>query len=339
MAAKKRRWIRGAYGVVLSVLTLVLGALFIKQVWAIFRIGDSPFTRASVAAAFWEISVWVWIWLGAVVLGEILAIALPIEEKPAKYSDVAKTLKSLKGRLPDNGATVRNIKGWEIFRKTVWGVCIALGVAVTVVCAYYVFKNNYSPMFNSTFFTEHSATADRLVRISPWIVSMFFIWIAAYLYHSFTLDQETVRIKEAVAQKAKKDKAMRASGKTPADVQREEQAALVGKTIAKCAAKGKTADVNKKVDAVLAKQKRKDEKYRLACEKAAQKRAMEQARAEKKKVNAEKYAKRNRILLWSVRGALLGIGIFCVIQGIVGGGMEAVLEKAINICTQCIGLG
>jgi hypothetical protein len=69
MAAKKRKWIRGAYGVVLSALTLVLGCLFIIQVWRIFRSGDSPFTRASVAAAFWEISLWVWIWLGAVVVG------------------------------------------------------------------------------------------------------------------------------------------------------------------------------------------------------------------------------------------------------------------------------
>lgn len=272
-------------------------------------------------------------------LGEILAIALPIEEKPAKYSDVAMTLKRLKGRLPDDGATVRSVKGWEIFRKTVWGVCIALGVAVTGICAYYIFKNNYSPMFDSKMFTEHEATADRLVRISPWILSMFFVWVAAYLYHSFTLDEETLRIKEAVAAKAKKDKEMRACGKTIEDVRREERAALVGKTIEKCAAKGKTADVNKKVDAVLEKQKRKEEKYRLACEKASRKRAAEKARADKKKASAEKHAKRNNAILWGVRGALLGIGIFCIVQGIMGGGMEAVLEKAINICTQCIGLG
>lgn len=339
MAAKKRRWIRGAYGVVLSVLTLVVGCLFIKQVWSIFRSGDSPFTRTSIAAAFWEISVWVWIWLAAVVLGEILAIALPIEEKPAKYSDVATTLKRLKGRLPDDGATVRGIKGWEIFRKTVWGVCIALGVAVIGMCGYYLFKGSYSPMFDSTFFTEHEATADRLVRISPWILSMFFIWVAAYLYHSFTLDEETLRIKDAVAQKAKKDKELRDSGKTPEELKREETAALVSKTISKCAEKGKTADINKEVDKALEKKKRKDEKYRLACERAAQKRAAEKARADKKKAAAEKHAKRNKILLWALRGALLGIGIFCVIQGIMGGGMTAVLEKAVNICTQCIGLG
>ena len=339
MAAKKRKWIRGGYGVVLSALTLLVGCLFIKQVWGIFRSGDSPFTRASIGAAFWEISVWVWIWLGAVVLGEILAIALPIEEKPAKYSDVAMTLKRLKGRLPDDGATVKGIKGWEIFRKTVWGVCIALGVMVAGMCLYYLFKKNYFAMFDSTFFTEHSATADRLVRILPWIISMFFIWVAAYLYHSFTLDEETIRIKNAVAQKAKEDKALKESGKTQEDVKRETRMEIVSKTISKYAAKGKTADINKYVDKALEKQKRKDEKYRLACEKAAAKRAVEKARIEKKKAAAEKHAKRNKVLLWAVRGALLGIGIFCVIQGIMGGGMTAVLEKAINICTQCIGLG
>ena len=339
MAAKKRKWIRGAYGVVLSALTLVLGCLFIIQVWRIFRSGDSPFTRASVAAAFWEISLWVWIWLGAVVVGEILAIALPMEEKPDKYSDVALTLKRLKGRLPDDGATVKGIKGWEIFRKTVWGICIALGVAVTGVCVYYLYKSNYSTIFNSVFFTEHEGTADRLVRISPWIVSMFLVWIAAYFYHSFALDEETVRIKKAVAEKAKADKALRDSGLTAEDAQRKERTNVVNKVISECAAKGKTENINKKVDAALEKQKRKDEKYRLACQKAAQKRAVEKARADKKKASEGKREKWNNVLLWAVRGALLGIGIFCVIQGIIGGGMTAVLEKAINICTQCIGLG
>ena len=32
-------------------------------------------------------------------------------------------------------------------------------------------------------------------------------------------------------------------------------------------------------------------------------------------------------------------GIVLVIVGICNGGMAAILEKAINICTQCIGLG
>ena len=38
-------------------------------------------------------------------------------------------------------------------------------------------------------------------------------------------------------------------------------------------------------------------------------------------------------------GLLLAVGVTFFIWGIVNGGMISVLEKAINICTQCIGLG
>ena len=48
---------------------------------------------------------------------------------------------------------------------------------------------------------------------------------------------------------------------------------------------------------------------------------------------------RNAKLLWSIRGAILLVGIVFVIIGILNGGAEDVLGKAIRICTECIGLG
>ncbi len=43
--------------------------------------------------------------------------------------------------------------------------------------------------------------------------------------------------------------------------------------------------------------------------------------------------------LSAVRGALLLIALILVILGIVNGGLRDVLIKAVNICTECIGLG
>lgn len=43
--------------------------------------------------------------------------------------------------------------------------------------------------------------------------------------------------------------------------------------------------------------------------------------------------------VWIVRGAVLVAAIFLIVMGIVNGGMEDVLQKAIRICTECIGLG
>lgn len=42
---------------------------------------------------------------------------------------------------------------------------------------------------------------------------------------------------------------------------------------------------------------------------------------------------------WSVRGCVLVVAVTFVVLGVNNGGMQAVLKKAINICTECIGLG
>lgn len=42
---------------------------------------------------------------------------------------------------------------------------------------------------------------------------------------------------------------------------------------------------------------------------------------------------------WSVRGCVLVVAVTFVVLGINNGGMQAVLNKAIKICTECIGLG
>ena len=47
----------------------------------------------------------------------------------------------------------------------------------------------------------------------------------------------------------------------------------------------------------------------------------------------------NNITLWVVRGVVFVVGVTFVILGILNGGARDVLIKAINICTECIGLG
>lgn len=43
--------------------------------------------------------------------------------------------------------------------------------------------------------------------------------------------------------------------------------------------------------------------------------------------------------IWTMRGVLLAVGVLFVILGISNGGAGDVLLKAVNICTECIGLG
>lgn len=47
----------------------------------------------------------------------------------------------------------------------------------------------------------------------------------------------------------------------------------------------------------------------------------------------------NNVTLWIARGIVFVVGVTFVVIGIVNGGARDVLIKAINICTECIGLG
>jgi hypothetical protein len=51
------------------------------------------------------------------------------------------------------------------------------------------------------------------------------------------------------------------------------------------------------------------------------------------------FAKHQKTILTVVRCAVLAVGILFVLLGIFNGGMNDVVQKAIKICTECIGLG
>lgn len=59
-----------------------------------------------------------------------------------------------------------------------------------------------------------------------------------------------------------------------------------------------------------------------------------------KKVNSVyKNAKKEQYIIYSVQACILVIAVIFVILGALNGGATSVLNKAINICTECIGLG
>lgn len=50
-------------------------------------------------------------------------------------------------------------------------------------------------------------------------------------------------------------------------------------------------------------------------------------------------AKHNAQIVWGVRGIVITVALVFIVLGILNGGVEDVWSKAINICTECIGLG
>ncbi|MBO6133895.1 MAG: hypothetical protein J6P05_06145 [Lachnospiraceae bacterium] len=59
---------------------------------------------------------------------------------------------------------------------------------------------------------------------------------------------------------------------------------------------------------------------------------MRSSGAENGKAISDEKLRKSRLMV-------LTIAIFCIIAGIINGNMSSILVKAINICTECIGLG
>ena len=51
------------------------------------------------------------------------------------------------------------------------------------------------------------------------------------------------------------------------------------------------------------------------------------------------WKKHQTVGVWSLRAVIFTLSAVLLIVGVCNGGMKEVLLKAINICTQCIGLG
>lgn len=58
-----------------------------------------------------------------------------------------------------------------------------------------------------------------------------------------------------------------------------------------------------------------------------------------KKLDAVKAVAASKITVWVIRGIILAVAVTFILLGIFNGGADDVLGKAVNICTECIGLG
>ena len=78
MVHNKAQTARRIYGLCLTVLTVVVAALFIIQIWLLFRATDeSPYTVETVSKRFSQIALPFYFWLLAIVGGGVLSFAFP----------------------------------------------------------------------------------------------------------------------------------------------------------------------------------------------------------------------------------------------------------------------
>ncbi len=353
MAKKKGGTLRFTYGIFLSVLTVFVGVLFIIQTWSIYRSAPAqPYTVENISAHFAKIALPVWILVGAVLLNVILALVFPeTEKKPKATADVNAALARTKKRLPtaeEYQAEVGEVEYQHArFRRTTYLVSAAVMLLLTAAWLAVMLNLFYIPVMKGEFFASHNAVADRLVQTCVLALLSLSVGCVAVVLATKNKKKEQKAYLELIA-RSKLPKEEPESELPPVEESAMEEPVEV---------------TSERWNGVLRSivgmhflnepitQEEIDEQIRLVLmppspvEEPAPPTKKKRERKEKihlpKPPKKEKKESPKASKLWTVAFRVgLGLaGVALVVVGIFNGGMRDVFLKAVNICTQCIGLG
>lgn len=280
MQEKTCKTVRLCYGIALSLMTVITGALFIWQTLDIYLSGGNrPFTAEIVSERLTRISPAFWIWVVMVVVGFVLWEVFTVPAKRAPLKDDCYALRRLKKRVPqkvgESGlASLKAVKRGELINLIVKLCAAALCLAgVAYGIAYLATASNF-PKTN-----VNGEMLNMAAHLAPCAFAALLILCGVTLYLSLSAKKQLPHVKQLVA-----------SAKS---------------------------DEKNGVEAVYVKGNT----------------AVADLYGRWKALSNHKY------FILGVRIAIAVFAVTFIILGIVNGNMRAILIKAINICTECIGLG
>ncbi len=280
MQEKTCKTVRLCYGIALSLMTAVTGALFIWQTLDIYLSGGSrPFTREIVLERLNRIAPAFWIWVVMVAVGFIIWEVFAVSYKRAPLKDDCYALRRLKKRVPqkvgESGlASLKAVKRGELINLIVKLCAAALCLAgVAYGIAYLATASNFPKT------DVNGEMLNMAAHLAPCVFAALLILCGVTLYLSLSAKKQLPHVKQIIA-----------SAK---------------------------ADEKNGVEAVY----------------VTGNTAVADLYGRWKTLSNHKY------FILGVRIAIAVFAVTFIILGIVNGNMRAILIKAINICTECIGLG
>ena len=280
MQEKTCKTVRLCYGIALSLMTAVTGALFIWQTLDIYLSGGSrPFTREIVLERLNRIAPAFWIWVVMVAVGFIIWEVFAVSYKRAPLKDDCYALRRLKKRVPqkvgESGlASLKAVKRGELINLIVKLCAAALCLAgVAYGIAYLATASNFPKT------DVNGEMLNMVAHLAPCVFAALLILCGVTLYLSLSAKKQLPHVKQIIA-----------SAK---------------------------ADEKNGVEAVY----------------VTGNTAVADLYGRWKALSNHKY------FILGVRIAIAVFAVTFIILGIVNGNMRAILIKAINICTECIGLG
>ena len=199
MSQKTKERIFLIYGLVLSALIVAVGVCFALSCLSIYRSGDSPFTRESIATHFDRIAIPVWVCILGVAGGGVLSVAMPLERKIKPRKDPLAILKKNSKKLDlsvCDDSLRKKILGERRFRL---GVTVTAGIlsGLTLLpallwCA------------NPAHFSIENLNADiktAAAFVLPCSAVALGLWVAAVLLRGASVSRESTAARSAAMAK------------------------------------------------------------------------------------------------------------------------------------------
>lgn len=272
MSEKTCKTVRLSYGIVLSVMTVITGALFIWQVLDIYLSGVAAgavikFTRDDVLARVAHISPAFWLWIVMIVGGFVIWEVFPVKAKRTGWNDPRYALMCLKKRIPSTaGEQLKESLDFVNRENKILGICwlccAALGLAGIIYSIVYLANPAHFPKVDVTH-----EVLNMVKNVFPWAAAVFAVACGISVYEGISAKKQLPHARKLAA------------GNKPVV---KEHGALYNK---------------------------------VYC------------------VINHKY------FLLGVRVAVGCLAVSFIIAGALNGNMAGILEKAVNICMECIGLG
>lgn len=204
MKEKTCKTVRLVSGIVLSAMTVILGALFIWQILDILAVGTAEghegfiFTSTDVAARLFKILPAILIWIVLIFVVYVLWEVFPVKQKRGK-NDACYMLNRYKKRIPaavpeELKSSLKYVKGAEENLKLVHLACAALCVVGAVFGLVY--------LANPLNFPKTDVTAEMLnmvKNISPWVFVALLLWCGAAVYEGISAKKQLEHAKKLAA--------------------------------------------------------------------------------------------------------------------------------------------
>lgn len=210
MQENTKNSVKKAFSIVTAIWSVVVGLLFIVQVWRILAGGMHPYTPQNIAEKFSQIAIPAYIGLALIILSLVVSLVFPDPRekvKPFALSESA-TLARLQRRIPMQTAVeneeenVQALYAWKVKNILSWCVCSLL-IAICLIVAFAYLLGGFAPVSKQGFFAEHSS-AEFIIRSLPWLTGAFGAGVFAVYFNTFTQNKQIALMKTMLANAVKR---------------------------------------------------------------------------------------------------------------------------------------